>query len=74
MSKRINVMISDKLNEKLDRLSDEYGMSKSSIVGFATGQFLDNVFKMREIAYGEEGMIKQAFQKMFDEQVEDSKE
>ena len=28
MSKRINVMISDRLNEKLDNYSERYGVSK----------------------------------------------
>ena len=37
MSKRIQVMISDRLNEKLDNYSERYGVSKSSIVGFVVG-------------------------------------
>ena len=37
MSKRIQVMISDRLNEKLNNYSERYGVSKSSIVGFVVG-------------------------------------
>jgi len=43
MSKRIQVMISDRLNEKLDNYSERYGVSKSSIVGFVVGQWIDQV-------------------------------
>lgn len=43
MSKRINVMISDDLNERLNNFSERYGVSKSSIVCFAVGQWLDRM-------------------------------
>lgn len=55
MSKRINVMISDSLNEKLDEYSERYGMSKSSIVGFVLGQWLDNIDRMNASIYGATG-------------------
>lgn len=42
MAKRINVTISDTLNTKLDIYSERYGVTKSSIVGFVLGQWMDN--------------------------------
>jgi hypothetical protein len=45
MSKRINVTISDAMNEKLDKYAERYGMGKSSIVGFVLGQFFDQIDK-----------------------------
>lgn len=42
MAKRINVTISDTLNIKLDIYSERYGVTKSSIVGFVLGQWMDN--------------------------------
>jgi hypothetical protein len=67
MSKRINVMISDSLNEKLDEYSQRYGMSKSSIVGFVLGQWLDNIDRMNASIYGatgNEGLISELLTKM----------
>lgn len=45
MSKRINVTISDAMNENLDKYALRYGMAKSSIVGFVLGQFFDEIDK-----------------------------
>jgi len=39
--KRINVTISDSLNQRIDNYSDEYGMTKASIVSFIVGQWFD---------------------------------
>lgn len=52
MSKRINVMVSDRLNEKLDNYSERYGVSKSSIVGFLVGQWIDQVENFNNKIYG----------------------
>jgi len=56
MSKRINVMISDRLNEKLDNYSERYGVSKSSIVGFVVGQWIDQVESFNSKVYGNNGV------------------
>jgi predicted DNA-binding protein len=45
MSKRIQVIISEDLDEKLTDFSTRYGVSKSSIVGFAVGQWMDRMEK-----------------------------
>jgi len=55
MSKRIQVMISDRLNEKLDNYSERYGVSKSSIVGFVVGQWIDQMEKVNSTVYGSTG-------------------
>ena len=56
MSKRINVMISDRLNEKLDNYSGRYGVSKSSIVGFVVGQWVDQIESFSSKFYGHNGV------------------
>lgn len=43
MSQRINVMVSDEVNEKLNDLSKRYGMSKSSMCAFVIGQWIDTM-------------------------------
>ena len=53
MSQRINVMISDEVNEKLNDYSKRYGISKSAICGFVIGQWIDQ----KETA---DGVFKQA--------------
>lgn len=55
MSKRINVMLSDEMNEKLDCYSQRYGISKSSIVGFVVGQWIDSMEKLNSTVYGSIG-------------------
>lgn len=55
MSKRINVMISDLMNERLDKYSERYGVSKSSIVGFVVGQWLDQIERTNDAIYGVTG-------------------
>jgi predicted DNA-binding protein len=45
MSKRIQVIISEELDKKLTDFSTRYGVSKSSIVGFAVGQWMDRMEK-----------------------------
>lgn len=69
MSKRINVMLSDEMNEKLDSYADRYGISKSSIVGFLVGQWVDNMDRMNNAVFGVTGkdgvlgeVLKQAVQ------------
>ena len=41
MGQRINVMISDEVNLKLNVLSKKYGMAKSAMCAFVIGQWLD---------------------------------
>lgn len=55
MSRRINIMVSDRLNEKLDDYSKRYGVSKSSIVGFVVGQWVDQMEKVNSTVYGSTG-------------------
>lgn len=55
MSKRINVMLSDEMNDKLDCYSQRYGISKSSIVGFVVGQWIDSMEKLNNTVYGATG-------------------
>lgn len=72
MSKRINVMISDRLNEKLDNYSERYGVSKSSIVGFVVGQWVDQVESFNNKFYGNNG-VDGLLDKMFKQIEEKSK-
>lgn len=61
-------MLSDELNERLDRYSERYGVSKSSIVGFLVGQWLDQVERMNSVVYGSlgsDGLIKEFFKQFF---------
>lgn len=53
MSQRINVTVSDEVNEKLNDLSKRYGMAKSAMCAFVIGQWIDQ----KETA---EGVFKQA--------------
>ena len=53
MSQRINVTVSDEVNEKLNDLSKRYGMSKSAMCAFVIGQWIDQ----KETA---EGVFKQS--------------
>ena len=67
MSKRIQVMISDRLNEKLNSYSDRYGVSKSSIVGFVVGQWIDQVESFNSKVYGNnatEGLLDKMFKQI----------
>ena len=67
MSKRINVMVSDRLNEKLDNYSERYGVSKSSIVGFVVGQWMDQVESFNSKVYGNnaaEGLLDKMFKQI----------
>ena len=67
MSKRINVMISDRLNEKLDNYSERYGVSKSSIVGFVVGQWIDQIETFNSKVYGNktvEGLLDKMFKQI----------
>jgi hypothetical protein len=48
-------MVSDRLNEKLDNYSERYGVSKSSIVGFVVGQWIDQMEKVNSTVYGSTG-------------------
>ena len=41
MSQRINVTVSDEVNEKLNDLSKRYGMAKSAMCAFVIGQWID---------------------------------
>ena len=53
MGQRINVMISDEVNLKLNVLSKKYGMAKSAMCAFVIGQWIDQ----KETA---DGVFKQA--------------
>ena len=53
MSQRINVTVSDEINEKLNDLSKRYGMAKSAMCAFVIGQWIDQ----KETA---EGVFKQS--------------
>jgi len=67
MSRRINVMVSDRLNEKLDNYSERYGVSKSSIVGFVVGQWIDQVESFNSKVYGNntaEGLLDKMFKQI----------
>ena len=67
MSKRINVMVSDRLNEKLNNYSERYGVSKSSIVGFVVGQWVDQVESFNSKVYGNnvtEGLLDKMFKQI----------
>lgn len=55
MVKRINVGISDTLNKKLDEYVERYGVTKSSIVGFVLGQWIDQIERMNASVYGVTG-------------------
>jgi hypothetical protein len=60
MSKRIQVILSEELDLKLTSYSERYGISKSSIVGFVLGQWVDQMEKMNNSVYGatgKEGLI-----------------
>ena len=67
MSKRIQVMISERLNEKLDNYSERYGVSKSSIVGFVVGQWIDQLENFNSKVYGNktvEGLLDKMFKQI----------
>lgn len=67
MSKRINVMVSNRLNEKLDDYSERYGVSKSSIVGFVVGQWVDQIESFNSKFYGNnaiEGLLDKMFKQI----------
>lgn len=69
MSKRINVMVSDRLNDKLDNYSKRYGVSKSSIVGFVVGQWIDQMEKVNSAVYGStgrDGLMAEIFNQLAD--------
>ncbi|UFH66758.1 hypothetical protein KQH81_17520 (plasmid) [Clostridium cadaveris] len=55
MSQRINVVISDEMNIKLNEYSERYGVSKSSISAFVIGQWLDNMERLNSTVYGATG-------------------
>jgi len=55
MSKRIQVMLSEELDGKLSNYSTRYGVSKSSIVGFVVGQWIDQMEKVNSTVYGSTG-------------------
>lgn len=48
-------MISDLMNERLNKYSERYGVSKSSIVGFVVGQWLDQIEQTNKAIYGVTG-------------------
>lgn len=67
MSKRIQVMLSEELDNKLSSYSTRYGVSKSSIVGFVIGQWLDQMERANGAVYGstgKEGLIATLLKQM----------
>lgn len=48
-------MLSEELDGKLINYSTRYGVSKSSIVGFVVGQWIDQMEKMSGAVYGATG-------------------
>lgn len=59
-------MVSDTLNDKLDKYSERYGVTKSSIVGFVLGQWMDQVEQMNNAVYGtgaNDGFLAEVFSK-----------
>lgn len=64
---RINVNLSDEMNKRLDNYSKRYGMSKSSIVGFVVGQWLDGLDSANKTLYGDDstkGLVKEVLSDM----------
>ena len=60
-------MVSDRLNEKLNNYSERYGVSKSSIVGFVVGQWIDQVESFNSKVYGNnavEGLLDKMFKQI----------
>ena len=60
-------MVSDRLNEKLNNYSERYGVSKSSIVGFVVGQWIDQVESFNNKVYGNsaaEGLLDKMFKQI----------
>lgn len=53
--RRVPVRFSEVTAEKLDDMSDRYGMSVSALVNFIVGQWLDNNYDMKD--YTREKMI-----------------
>lgn len=47
MSKRINVTVSDGMNELLDSTSDRWGCTKSDLVAVILGQYFDGFDKTK---------------------------
>lgn len=70
MSQRINVMVSDEVNEKLNDLSKRYGMAKSSMCAFVLGQWLDTMDRTSRAFtdMNKETMVKAIAQGMKDAQ------
>ncbi|MDP4179444.1 MAG: hypothetical protein Q8900_14075 [Bacillota bacterium] len=54
-TKRINVMISEEMDNKLNEYGLRYGISKSAIVGFVVGQWMDGVEKTNNAMFGATG-------------------
>lgn len=73
MSQRINVMISDEVNIKLNDLSKRYGMSKSSMCAFVIGQFLDTHERANSAIFGDIENPGAALQKLFNSMQLDKK-
>ena len=45
---RINITISDEVNEKLTAISKRWGVSKSNLCGMVLGQYVDGIDRMYE--------------------------
>lgn len=57
-TKRIQVNISDMVNDMLDELSSVWGVSKSGICAMAIGQYVEGLRRQREMLYGNEGLME----------------
>lgn len=56
--RRINIQVSDRINEQLDHLSEVYGIPKSSIAALGIGQYVEGLIKQREMMYGANGFME----------------
>jgi len=49
MSKRIQVSLSDDMCERVDRLADSYGITRSALCSMYIGQMVDGTEKARKL-------------------------
>lgn len=65
MTQRINIVISDRIDNLLEELAELYGVSKSSIAALAIGQHVEAMMKQRELMYGDDGLMANIKEKIF---------
>lgn len=54
MSAKIQVVISNEMNEKLKDYALRYGVSKSAIMSFICGQWVDSMERTTKAVFGED--------------------